>query len=103
MRTTLRKPTQHFGTKHEASVLSKARSLAVDRDRKVPKRHATNMEEADEWGHALETWSDATTPYWVGRKSQFPLSGKFATFRMRPVLGETFIPLRCVILEAISN
>ena len=43
MRTTLRKPTQHSGTKHDASVLSKARSLAVDRDRKV-KRHAPNMQ-----------------------------------------------------------
>ena len=54
-----------------------------------------------ELGHALETWSDATTQYWVkvGRKSQCPLSGKFATFRTKLVLGETFMPLGCVILD----
>ena len=40
--------------------------------------------EVDEFGHALGTWSDTTTQYWVsvGRKSQIPLSGKFATFRV---------------------
>ena len=40
------------------------------------------LEEADESGHALETWVDATTQYWVkvGRMCQIPLSGKFATF-----------------------
>ena len=45
------------------------------------------LEEADEWGHALETWSDAPTQHWVkvGRMSQIHLSGKFATFRMKPV------------------
>ena len=43
------------------------------------------LEEADELGHALETWSDATTQYWV---KVVPLSGKFATFRMKPVLGD---------------
>ena len=59
------------------------------------------LEEADELGHALETWSDATTQYWVkvGRISKIPLSGKFAIFRMKPVLGETFMPLGCVSLE----
>ena len=59
------------------------------------------LEEADELGHDLGTWSDATTPYWVqvGRMCQIPLSGKFATFRMMHVLGETFMPLGCVILE----
>ena len=30
-------------------------------------------------------------------------SGKFATFRMKPVLGETFMPLGCVILEGGGN
>ena len=30
---------------------------------------------------------------------QTPLFGKFATFRVKPVLGETFMPLGCVILE----
>ena len=55
----------------------------------------------DEVGHALETWSNATTRYWVkvGRMSQIPLCGKFATFRMKPVLGETFMRLGCIILE----
>ena len=63
------------------------------------------LEEADELGHALETWSDATTQYWVkvGRMCQIPLSGKCATFRMKPVLGETFMPLGCVILEGGGN
>ena len=111
-RTTLKKPTQHFGTKQDAIVFSKARSLAVKTDRKTPKQHAPNMQarvvflkEADELGHALETRSDATTPHWVkvGRMTQIPLSGKFATFRMKPVLGETFMPLRCVILEGGGN
>ena len=36
------------------------------------------LEEADELGHALETWSDATNQYWV--KVGTPSSGKFATF-----------------------
>ena len=46
------------------------------------------MEEADELGHALETWSDATTQHLVkvGRMSQIPLTGTFATFRMKHVL-----------------
>ena len=63
------------------------------------------LEEADELGHALETWSDATNEYWVKvvRMCQIPLSGKFATFRMKPVLGETFMPLGCVILEGADN
>ena len=63
------------------------------------------MEESDELGHALETWSDATAQYWAssGRVVQPTLSGKFAKFRMRPVLGETFMPLGCVILEGGGN
>ena len=63
------------------------------------------QEEADEFGHALETWSDATTEHWVsfGRKSQISFSGMFATFRMKLVLGETFMPLGCVILEGGGN
>ena len=43
-RTTLRKQNQHFGTKQDASVFSKARSLAVKTDRKTPKWHAPNMQ-----------------------------------------------------------
>ena len=43
-RTTLRKPTQHFGTKQDAIVCSKARSLAVKTDRKTPKQHAPSMQ-----------------------------------------------------------
>ena len=35
--------------------------------------------------------------------SQIPLSRKFAIFRMKPVLGETFMPLGCVILEGGGN
>ena len=63
------------------------------------------LEESDESGHALETWSDATAQYWAssGRVGQLTPSGKFAKFRMRPVLGETFMPLGCVILEGGVN
>ena len=63
------------------------------------------QEEADELGHALDTWSDTTTQNWVsaGRKSQILLAGKFSTFRMKLVLGETFMPLGCVILEGGGN
>ena len=63
------------------------------------------LEETDELGHALETWSDATNQYWVkvGRMCKTPSSGQFATFRMKPVLGETFMPLGCVILEGGGN
>ena len=59
------------------------------------------LEEADELGHALETWSDATTQYWVkvGRTCKIPLSGRVATFRMKPVLGETFMPLGCANVD----
>ena len=39
----------------------------------------------------------------VGRKSQTPLSGKFASFRVKPVFGEICIPLECVILEGGGN
>ena len=43
--------------------------------------------------------------YWVkvGRMCQIPVSGKFATFHMKPVSGETFMPLECVILEGGGN
>ena len=63
------------------------------------------LEEADELGHALETWSDATNQHWVkvGRMCKTPWSGKCATFRMKLVLGETFMPLGCVILEGGGN
>ena len=63
------------------------------------------LEESDELGHALETWSDATAQHWAssGRVGQLTLSGKFAKFRMKPVLGETFMPLGCVILEGGGN
>ena len=46
------------------------------------------LEESDELGHALETWSDATAQYWAssGRVGQLTLSGKLAKFRMKPVL-----------------
>ena len=63
------------------------------------------MEESNELGHALETWSDATAQYWAsaGRVGQLTLSGKFAKFLMKTVLGETFMPLGCVILEGGGN
>ena len=63
------------------------------------------LEESNGLDHALETWSDATAQYWVssGRVGQLALSGKFAKFRMKPVLGETFMPLGCVILEGGGN
>ena len=34
---------------------------------------------------------------------QSPLFGTFVTFRMKPVLGETVMPLGCVILEGGGN
>ena len=63
------------------------------------------LEESNELGHALETWSDATARYWAssGKEGQTTLSGKFAKFRMKPVLGETVMPLGCVILEGGGN
>ena len=63
------------------------------------------LEEADRLGHALGTWSDTAAQYWVsvGRKGQFLLTGKFATFRMKPVFGETYMPLDCVILKGGGN
>ena len=59
------------------------------------------LEESNELGHALETWSGATAQYCAssGRVDQLTLSGKFVKFRMKPVLGESFMPLECVILE----
>ena len=35
---------QHFGTKQDARVFSKSRSLALKTDRKTPKQHAPNMQ-----------------------------------------------------------
>ena len=102
----LRKPTQHSGTKQGASVSSTANSRVVKTGRMPPRRHVPKtqvhlgfLEEVDDLGHALETWSDTAAQYWVrvGRKSQTPLAGKFATFRMKLVLGETNMPLDCVI------
>ena len=63
------------------------------------------LEESNELRHALETWSDAPAQYWAssGRVGQLTLSGKFAKFRMKTVLGETFMPLECVILEGGGN
>ena len=63
------------------------------------------LEEADELGDALETWSDTAAQYWVsvGRKCQIPLTGNFSTFRMKLVSGETDMPLDCVILEGGGN
>ena len=56
-------------------------------------------------GRALETWSDATAQHWAssGTEKQTPLSSKFVTFRMKPVLDETFMPLGCVIPEGGGN
>ena len=52
------------------------------------------LEEADELGQALETLSDTAAQYWasVGRQGQIHLKGGFATFRLKPVLGETRMP-----------
>ena len=63
------------------------------------------LEEVDELGHALETWSDTAAQYCVsvGRKSQILLTGHFATFRLELVSGETYMPLDCVILEGGGN
>ena len=77
-RTKWRRPTEHFGTKQDASASSKAESLVVKTGRKSPRRRAPNtqsafgfQEEAHELVHALESWSDTITQYWVsvGRKS----------------------------------
>ena len=90
IRTKLRKPTQHFGTKQDSSVCSKEKKPRCQ-DGQEPAKAACSQyasaagfqEATDELGHALETWSDTSVKYWmsVGRKSQVPLSGKFATFR----------------------
>ena len=63
------------------------------------------LEQADELGHALDTWSDTAAQYWVsaGRKGQIPLTGSFANFRMKLVLGETRMPLDCVMLARWRN
>ena len=112
IRIKLRKPTQHFGTKQDSSVYSKAKMPRCQDGQEAAKaaisqyaRAVGFQEEADELGHALETWSDTAAQYWtsVGRKSQIPLSGKFATFRAKPVLGGTFMPLGCVSLEGGGN
>ena len=43
--------------------------------------------------------------YWAssGRVGQITLLRKFENFRMKPILGETFMPLGCVILEGGGN
>ena len=61
------------GTKQDASVSSKAKkNRAVKTDRKMPRLHIPN----------------AQAQLLVGRKIQILLSGKFATSRVKPVLGE---------------
>ena len=62
------------------------------------------QDEADELGYALETWSDAAQ-YWAAeeRKERSPVTGGFATFRLRPVSGETRMPKECVILVGGGN
>ena len=92
IRTKLKKPTQHSGTQQDASVSSTAKTCLVKTDRKPSRRQCSwPQEETDVLG---------LRQYWVsvGRKSQIPLSD-FATLRMKRVVGETFIPLCCVILE----
>ena len=48
----------------------------------------------------LETWSDTAAQCWagVGRQGRIPLTGGVATFRLKPVLGTTRMPMNCVIL-----
>ena len=111
-RNTMEEADPHCGTKQDASVSSKAESLVVKTDRKPPRRHAPNMQvrlvsrkRQTSWA---TLWRPGATPRpTTGRvldeKSQIPLSGKFATFRMKPVLGETFMPLGCVIREGGGN
>ena len=62
------------------------------------------LDEADELGHALETWSDAAQ-YWATeeRKERSLLTGGFATLRLRLVSGETRMPKECVILAGGGN
>ena len=95
-------PTQHSGTKQDASVSSTGKSRVV-RDGQEDAATACSLyesavgfhEDANELGHALETWSDIAAQYCVSvwRKSQMPLSVFFATFRMKLVSGETFMSL----------
>ena len=76
IRIKLRKPTQHFGTKQDSSVYSKAKMPRCQDGQEAAKaaisqyaRAVGFQEEADELGHALETWSDTAAQYWtsVGR------------------------------------
>ena len=63
------------------------------------------VDEADELGHAMWTWSDAGAQYGATeeRKGRSPLSGGFATFRLRPALGQTRMPMDCVIVAGGGN
>ena len=63
------------------------------------------LDEADEWGRALKTWSDAAAQYWanVERQRRSLLTGGLATFHLRPVLGESRMLMDCVILAGGSN
>ena len=111
MQICWKKPTHHSGMQQDSSVGLKGReprcSLGQETAEAACSQYANavgTLEESNELGHALETWSDATAQYWAssGRVGQLTLSGKFAKFRMKPVLGETFMPL-CVILEGGGN
>ena len=112
MQPCWRKPFHHFGTKQDCKCTFEGRKLRCSFGQETAEAACSQyanavvtLEESDELGHALETWSDATAQYWAssGRVGQPTLSGKFAKCRMRPVLGETFMPLGCVILEGGGN
>ena len=60
---------QHFGAQQDSNVLSKAGSLAGQEAADAACSQNANavgvLEESDELGHTLETWSDATAQYWA--------------------------------------
>ena len=62
-------------------------------------------DEADELGHAWETWSNTAAQCWAtaGRQRRLHLAGWCCDFSSEACLGETRMPMDCVILEGGGN
>ena len=84
------KPTHHFGKQQDSNTFEGRKprcSFGQENAEAACSQYANavgTLEESNELGHALETWSDDTAQYWAssGRVGQLTLSGKFAKFRM---------------------